>query len=191
MKKVLLLLANGFEVLEASTFIDVIGWNCLEGDGSTSLNTCGLSKEVVSSFNHRCIVDYLIEEVDPDSFDALAIPGGFEEYNYYTDVYDKRVQNLIKEFNAKNKPIASICVAALPIGKTGILNGKDGTTYNSKKRRETLEGFGVNVIEQPVVKANNIITSNGPSTAIQVALLLLQLLTSEANAKKVAKLMGF
>ncbi len=191
MKKVLLLLANGFEVLEASTFIDVIGWNGLEGDGSTSLNTCGLSKEVVSSFNHRCIVDYLIEEVDPDSFDALAIPGGFEEYNYYTDVYDNRVQNLIKEFNAKNKPIASICVAALPIGKTGILNGKDGTTYNSRKRREALKSFGVNVIEQPIVKANNIITSNGPSTAIQVALLLLQLLTSEANAKEVAKLMGF
>ena len=32
MKKVLLLLANGFEAFEASVFADVIGWNKLEGD---------------------------------------------------------------------------------------------------------------------------------------------------------------
>lgn len=27
MKKILLLLANGFEIYEAGTFIDIIGWN--------------------------------------------------------------------------------------------------------------------------------------------------------------------
>ena len=32
MKKVLLLLADGFETFEASVFIDVIGWNLVEGD---------------------------------------------------------------------------------------------------------------------------------------------------------------
>ncbi len=35
MKKVLLLLADGFEVFEASVFIDVMGWNLVEVDGST------------------------------------------------------------------------------------------------------------------------------------------------------------
>ena len=45
MKKVLLLLANGFEPFEASVFIDVIGWNLVDGDHTTKLFTCGLSRE--------------------------------------------------------------------------------------------------------------------------------------------------
>jgi len=79
MKRVLLLLADGFETFEASVFIDVIGWNLVDGDGSTELFTCGLNQEVKSSFSQRFIVDYLISEIDMDSFDALAIPGGLEE----------------------------------------------------------------------------------------------------------------
>ena len=70
MKKVLLLLADGFETFEASVFIDVIGWNLVEGDCSTELFTCGLKKEIKSSFNQRFIVDYLINEIDVNSFDA-------------------------------------------------------------------------------------------------------------------------
>jgi len=42
MKKVLLFLAEGFETFEASVFIDVIGWNLFEGDGTTQLFTCGI-----------------------------------------------------------------------------------------------------------------------------------------------------
>lgn len=178
-------------MLEASAFIDVIGWNHLEGDGSTLLYTCGLCKEIVSSFNQRFIVDYLIDEVDVDSFDALAIPGGFEEYNYYIDAYDERVLNLIRDFNTKSKIIASICVAALPLGRSGVLKGKNGTTYNSPKRRETLLDFGVTLIDKPIVQTGNIITSHGPSTAIDVAFLLLELLTTQSNTDAVAKLMGF
>jgi len=53
MKKVLLLLAEGFEIFEASVFIDVIGWNLVEGDNSTELFTCGLKKEIKSSFNQK------------------------------------------------------------------------------------------------------------------------------------------
>ena len=48
MKKVLLLLADGFETFEASVFIDVIGWNLVEGDNSTELFTCGLKKEITT-----------------------------------------------------------------------------------------------------------------------------------------------
>jgi len=191
MKKVLLLLPNGFEVLEASAFIDVIGWNHLEGDGSTELYTCGLHNEVVSSFNQRFIVDILIDEVDVESYYALAIPGGFEEYSYYIDAFDDRVLNLISNFNRKNKVIASICVAALPLGKSGVLKGKDGTTYNSPKRRETLQSYGVILVNKPIVKSGNIITSHGPATAIDVAFLLLESLTSKSNADAVAQLMGF
>jgi protein deglycase len=191
MKKVLLLLSEGFEVFEASAFIDVIGWNLAEGDNSTELFTCGLRKEIKTSFNQRFIADYVIDEIDINSFDAIAIPGGFEVYGYYHDAYDNKFLNLIRSFREENKMIASICAGALPMGKSGILKGKKGTTYNSSIRREALKGFGVDVLNQPVVFDDNMITSWNPSTAIDVALLLLELLTSKNNAEKVRRLMGF
>jgi len=191
MKRVLLLLADGFETFEASVFIDVIGWNLVDGDHSTELFTGGLQKEIRSSFNQRFIVDYLISEIDVDSFDALAVPGGFEEYDFYKDAYDERFLELIRAFKVKDKIIASICVAALPLGKSGILKDKKGTTYKSPVRRDALKSFGVQVINQPIVIDDNIITSWNPSTAVDVALLLLELLTSKTNAEYIRSIMGF
>lgn len=191
MKKVLLLLANGFESYEASVFIDVIGWNLTDGDNSTQLFTCGLHKEVATSFNQRMIVDYLIDEIDSSDFDALAIPGGFEEYDFYRDAYNEKFLNLIRDFHLKGKIVASICVAALPVGKSGILTGKDGTVYRSPERQEELRSFGVNVINQPIVVTDKIITSWNPSTAINVALLLLEMLTTPENAANIREMMGF
>jgi 4-methyl-5(b-hydroxyethyl)-thiazole monophosphate biosynthesis len=186
-----LLLADGFETFEASVFIDVIGWNLVDGDHSTELFTCGLRKEIRSSFNQRFIVDYLVSEIDVDSFDALAVPGGFEEYNFYKDAYDERFLEVIRAFKAKDKIIASICVAALPLGKCGILKDKKGTTYKNPVRRDALKNFGVDVINQPIVIDDNIITSWNPSTAVNVALLLLELLTSKSNAEYIRSIMGF
>jgi len=191
MKRVLLLLADGFETFEASVFIDVIGWNLVDGDHLTELFTGGLKKEIKSSFNQRFIVDYLVSEIDVDSFDALAVPGGFEEYNFYKDAYDERFLELIREFKTKDKIIASICVAALPLGKSGILKDKKGTTYNNPVRRDTLKSYGVQVINQPIVIDDNMITSWNPSTAVDVALLLLELLTSKTNADYIRSIMGF
>jgi 4-methyl-5(b-hydroxyethyl)-thiazole monophosphate biosynthesis len=191
MKRVLLLLADGFETYEASVFIDVFGWNLIEGDNSTELFTCGLKKEIKSSFNQRFIVDYLNSDIDINTFDALAVPGGFEAYGYYADAYDEKFLGLIRGFKTNNKFIASVCVGALPLGKSGILKGKKATTYNSAIRREELQGFGVNLIHQPIVTDDNIITSWNPSTAVNVALLLLEHLTTKDNADRIRQLMGF
>ncbi len=191
MKRVLLLLADGFEVFEASVFIDVIGWNLVEGDCSTKLFTCALKKKIKSSFDQKFIVDYVIDDIDINSFDALAIPGGFEVYGFYNDAYSDKFLDLIRAFKANNKIIASICVGALPVGKSGILKNKKATTYNSAIRREALQEFGANVIHKPIVVDDNIITSWNPSTAIDVALFLLEQLTTKGNAHKVRQLMGF
>jgi 4-methyl-5(b-hydroxyethyl)-thiazole monophosphate biosynthesis len=192
MKKVLLLLAEGFETYEASVFIDVIGWNLVDGDHSTELFTCGLKKELKSSFNQRFIVDYLLEEIDVRSFDAIAIPGGFEEYDFYRDAYDERFLHMIREFKNEDKIIASICVGSMPVGKSGILANRKGTTYNiTPIRQQTLGGYGVHVVNEPIVIDDNIITSWNPSTAIEVAFTLLEMLTSVKNADYIRRIMGF
>ncbi|MBN1950668.1 MAG: DJ-1/PfpI family protein [Bacteroidales bacterium] len=191
MKRVLLLLSEGFEFYEAAVFIDVMGWNLEDGDGSTRLFTCGLRKEIKSSFDQRLVVDYLADEVDPADFDALAIPGGFEVYGFYKDAYDEKFLQLIRTFKAQDKMIASICSGALPVGKSGILKGKRCTTYNMKVRREALKEFGGQVVHEPIVVTDKIITSWNPWTALNVALMLLEELTSKENADKIRGMMGF
>ena len=192
MKKVLLLLANGFETLEASVFIDVIGWNLVDGDNTTQLFSCGLRREVKSSFNQRFIVDYLIDEINTEEFDALAIPGGFEEFGYYKDAYSDEFLKLIRMFDAQSKIIASVCVGALPIARSGVLTNRRATTYNKRGiRQEELGSYEVNVINEPIVTDCNVITSWNPSTASDVAFLLLERLTSKNQSNFIREIMGF
>jgi 4-methyl-5(b-hydroxyethyl)-thiazole monophosphate biosynthesis len=190
MKKILLFLANGFETYEAGVFIDVFGWNLTEGDKSTLLNTCGLTKEVKSAFGVVMKPDFIIDEIDVDAYDALAIPGGFEVYDFYKDAYHEKVLNVIRLFHTKGKIIASICVGALPIGKSGILTNKKATTYKGQ-RQSQLKEHGAILVDEPIVIDDNIITSWNPSTAITVALMLLELLTTKQNVEAIKDLMGF
>ena len=191
MKKILLLLANGFEILEASAFMDVMGWNLKEGNLSTAIYTCGLKKEVKSSFHHTLKVDYLVEQVDVNYYDALAIPGGFKDYNYYEDAYNEQFLSIIRSFKEKNKIVATVCVGALPLAKSGALKNKNGTTYHNLECRKELKSFGVNFINEPIVEDGNFITSCGPSTATDVAFILLEKMTNKENVQKVRQLMGF
>lgn len=193
MKNVLLLLADGFEIFEASAFFDVLGWNLIDGDGTTKVTICGLRKEIRSTFGAKLIADITAEELNIDDYDALAIPGGFVEYNFYDEAYSEIFLNIIREFNRKNKIIASICTGALPIGRSGVLSGRNGTTYNKRNgiRQNKLRESGVNIINQPIVEDSNIITSWNPSTAMDVAFALLEKLTSLENTNNVKSLMGF
>ena len=194
MKKICLLLADGFEAVEAAVFTDVMGWNQFEGDGNTELITVGTKNTLKCTWNFTITPEMHIRDVNVDEFDALAIPGGFEEAGFYKDAFSEEFLDIIKKFDEQGKIIASICVAALPIGKSGVLKGREATTYNlnNKKRQKQLSEFGVNVIpDEPVVIDDNIITSYNPSTAFDVAFALLELLTSNENTTNIKKLMGF
>jgi len=193
MKKILLLLANGYETYEASVFIDVLGWNFVDGDKSTKLYSCAITKEVHTSFGQRSLVDFTLNELNLDDYDALAIPGGFDEYGYYDDAYSPAFLEVIWHFNAKAKTIASICVAALAVGRSGALAGRTATTYgmDNSNRQQELAGYGVTVLDQAIVEDGNIITSWNPATAMRVAFLLLERLTSKQNADEIKRIMGF
>ena len=193
MTKTLLLLANGFEAVEASVFTDVFGWNQLEGDGTTELITVGLHPQLKCTWNFTVTPEFLVSEVNLDDFDALVIPGGFEEAGFYSDAFDARFSKIIRHFNDNNKLIATICVASLALGNSGILKGRKATTYNHSTsiRRRQLANFGANLVDAPIVVDNNIITSSNPGTAFEVAFLALERLTSKENCHKVRELMGF
>lgn len=191
--KILLLLAKGFETMEFSVFVDVMGWARNDYGYDVNVVTCGFKKEVLSAFNIPIAVEKTIDEIDVKDFDALAIPGGFEEYGFYEEAYDERFLNLIREFNDHGKIIATICVAALPVGKSGALKGRKATTYHLKDayRQKQLAEFGVEIVNEPIVVDENIITSYCPETAPGVAFKLLEKLTTSEQTEKVKKAMGF
>ena len=191
--KILLFLAKGFETMEFSPFVDVMGWAENDYGVDVTVVTCGFTKQVLSTFNIPVIVSKIFDEINIDDYDALAIPGGFEEFGFYEEAYDERFLSLIREFDAKNKIIATICVAALPLGKSGILNGRKATTYHldGGKRQNQLKEFHVNVINEPIVVDRNVITSYCPETAPGVAFKLLELLTSIELMENVKQAMGF
>ena len=191
--KVLVFLAKGFETMEFSVFVDVMGWARNDYGHDIDVVTCGFKKQVMSTFNIQVLVDKTIEEVCVDDYDALAIPGGFEEFGFYDEAYDSSFLNLIREFNSKEKIIASICVAALPVGKSGVLKNRKATTYHLKngKRQRQLSEFDVDVVNEPIVVDKNIITSYCPETAPHVAFKLLEMLTSKEQMDEVKLAMGF
>lgn len=193
MKRVLLLVPKGAEVFETAAFFDVLGWASMEGSETIDVVTVGLEEVVTCTFGLRLIPDALLSEVNPDDFDALALPGGFEEFGFYEEAFADEVGKLIQAFDLKSKPIASICVGALPIAHSGALTGRCATTYHldGSPRRQQLAGYEVEVLDDAIVVDGNIITSTSPATAVEVALALVETLTDGANASHVRHLMGF
>lgn len=193
MKQVLLLLCKGVEIYEAAAFYDVLGWSGSYGTEAVRVVTVGLQAEVQGTFGIRIVPDQLLSQVYEEEFEALAIPGGFETYGYYEEAYSEPVANLIRRFEELEKPIASICVGALPLGNSGILKERRATTYHLREgmRRKQLAGFGVKVVDEPIVKDGNVITSTSPATAMDVAFKLLAKVTSVENSNYIRKMMGF
>lgn len=191
--KVLLFCAKGFETMEFSAFIDVMGWAANDYHFPVCVETCGFTKTVVSSFNVPVIVDKTIDEISENEYDALAIPGGFEEFGFYEEAYNEKILELIRAFDRQNKPIASVCVAALPIAKSGVLKNRKATTYhlNGALRQKQLAKFGVNVVNERVVIDDNIITTFCPETAPDAAFELLRKLVGDEKMLTVKHAMGF
>jgi protein deglycase len=192
-KKVLLFLAQGFEAYEASVFTDVFGWSREAGVEPVDLITTGLHSEVKCYWNLIVKPELAFSEINIEDYDALAIPGGAGEAGFFEDAYDERFLNLIREFNRRGKLIASICVAALPIAKSGVLNQRNATTWdlNNGVRRKQLADLCVKVQDVQLVVDNNIITSTGPATSLDVAFKLLEMLTNIENVNEVKTNMRF
>jgi protein deglycase len=192
-KKVLLFLAQGFEEYEAGVFTDVIGWSRVLGTEPVEMITTGLRPEIKCKWNFNVRPELEFDKINPKDYDALAIPGGFEDAGFYEDAYDERFLNLIREFDKAEKIIAAVCVAAMPVGKSGVLKGRNATTYDlcDGARRKQLADFGANVQDKHVVVDKNIITSTGPATGIEVSFKLLEMLTSTKNVDEIKIHMRF
>lgn len=195
MKKILIFVSNGFESLELSPFIDVFGWNNIVGNKKVFPTICAIHDEVYATWNLKIIPEVNLSSVslDLDEYDSLIIPGGFGKAGYFNDIQSEILKSLLNHFILNKKIVIGICTGALAIGIHGFLKDISATTYllDNKRYFKQLEKYGANSLEQDIVISNNIITSSGPSTAIQVAFYLLETLTDRSNCIVVKKNMGF
>ena len=177
--KVAVLLANGFETLEALTVVDILR------RGEVECNTFSLEgNEVTTSHNIKLKADKSIMNEEINSYDFLVLPGGMPGSINLKD--DERVIELVKKFNEKNKWICAICAGPIVLGKAGITEGKNLTCYPGFEE----ELGNCNYKNDMVVVDGNIITGRGPAAAIPFAFEILSKI-SEEKAEKIKKAMLF
>jgi len=193
-KKVLLFAPQGFEDIELAAFTDILGWTrVLKEVAPVDLVITGFKRNICSKHNLTIKAHQLIKEIDPDDYQALIIPGGFSDAGY-TEVYNKKVLDLIKKIYENSGIIATMCVGSLAVARTGILKNKKATTYSASRRHDNLailRECGAIPVKERIVVTDRIITNRGPDTAIETAFKLLEMLNGKQDMKKIRNAMMF
>jgi 4-methyl-5(b-hydroxyethyl)-thiazole monophosphate biosynthesis len=176
MPRICVLLAEGFEEIEAITIIDVLRRADLE------VATVSVKPGRVRG-SHGVVVeaDRDLAEASRDAWDMVVLPGGLPGATNLRD--DPRVADLLRRQAEAGKRIGAICAAPIALGKAGLLKGKKATSYPGFQDQLTGASYEV----APVVRDGNIITSRGPGTAMEFALAIVADLKGKAAADGLRK----
>jgi len=173
---ILVPLADGVEELEAITIIDVLR------RADLSVTTASLTDENQIKGAHGILIqtDSTLNELSPDEFGAIVLAGGGEGTDNL--MQDPHIIKTVQILNEQNKYVCAICAAPSILAAAGVLDGLKATCYPT-----CAETLGASYTDVPVVVDNNIITSQGPGTALLFSLVLVQHFADEKTASTVAK----
>ncbi len=174
-------LANGVEEMEAVIIIDTLrraGWDVVSVaiEGNTTIKC---------SRGVTLIADQLWKEVDPADFDLIVLPGGLKGTEALTA--HAGLIETIRIFLTSDRTVAAICAAPLVLQAAGVLTDRSVTCHPSVADNITI----TEVSASNVIIDGNLITSQGPGTAIEFALTLIRQIDGEAKAKQVATAMVY
>ena len=166
MKRVAVILSDGFEEVEAVTIIDILRRGGIEVDvlSATNLNVTG-------GHGVTIIADDIFDYYSALEYDAIVFAGGMK--NAITLSENKLILELINYYYDNDKLVCGICATpAVVFSKTKILDGKNFTCYPDKNLIEKVNGL---FIDEDVV-FDGVLTSQSPSTATQFALAIIDIL---------------
>jgi len=178
MTQVVVLLADGFEEVEAMAIIDILR------RADITVVIAGLHAGPVESARHvRVIPDTVIDTIRADNFDMLVLPGGQPGADNLNA--DERVKDLIREFYDKGKLTGAICAAPYVLANAGILEGRQATAYPTFKDRlgKALYQDGNVVID------GQVLTSKGPGTALHFGIAIVERLAGLERAEAIKEAM--
>ena len=170
-KKIMLLLAPGFEEIEALGTCDVL--RRLKFDVTlTALS----GDEVAGAHGMRVAADAELAELDQNSFDAVVFPGGMPGA-----VNLLAVKDIARDFATAGKVVAAICAAPIVLSAAGVLKERAFTMY---------PGFGkyLNAGETPTGRLvevdGNVVTGKGPGATFFFAAAVARALGVSAEATR-------
>ena len=177
MSRVCILLAEGFEEVEALTPVDLLRRAGIEVV-TVSMNE---TREVTGRSQITVLADTLWADAHADTADMLVLPGG--QPGVKNLGAHEGLTALLKKYADEEKLLAAICAAPTIFGALGIVNGKKATCYPGLE--DQLTGAYA-VTDQRVVTDGNITTSRGAGTSVAFALRLIEILKNSDAAEKVA-----
>lgn len=176
-KTVLIPIADGTEEIEAIAVVDTLR----RAGAEVTIATVG-NLQIAASRGVKLVADKLIADCSNETYDLIVLPGGMPGTEHLRDCPE--LINMLKKQKAGNRLYAAICAApALVLQQHGLLEGITATCHPS------LFDKLQNKDESRVVVDQNCITSQGPGTAIEFALKLVELLFDRQTAEKIATAM--
>ncbi len=171
-KKAFILLADGFEEIEALAPIDILK----RAKVDVKLLAIGDSDMVTSSLGVVVKAEGLLKDhLDELPHLVLTPGGGLGSENLKKS---KLVTDLLKRQNDAGKWIASICASPIALDEAGVLDGKNFTCYPGT---EASINSGKHIAERIVVDGN-LVTAQGPGVALDFGYKVVELLLNKAAA---------
>ena len=180
MTKVLVPLAAGCEELEAVTVIDLLR---RAGIAVVSAGLGARGEAVRASRGTVLLPDTSLDEALTQSYDMVVLPGGLPGADHLNR--DARIHRLLREMAEHGRYIAAICAAPRVLADAGLLRGRRATSFPGALSAAQLEG--VRYEETAVVCDGPLVTSRGPGTAMDFALVLIELLAGKAKREEVER----
>ena len=119
-------------------------------------------KEIDGEHGYTINPTITIDEVNPDNYDLLVIPGGFPDGAPATVRKMKKAQEITKSFFERNKMVASLCHGPWTLASAGVIKGRRLTSYWHDGVPEDIKAAGGKWEDKEVVVDGNLITSRWP-----------------------------
>ena len=166
--KVAIVLANGFEEIEAVSLIDILR------RAEIDAISMGLDKKCVcGAHGVEMIADEILDDIKVSEFDMIVLPGGLPGAENLAK--SEKLGKILRDFDANNAKIGAICAAPWALATAGVLKSSY-TCYPGFESQIAHPGY---TNSANVVKDQNIMTSKGPATAMEFALQIVRELKGE------------
>lgn len=175
MKKAYILLAEGFETIEALTPLDVLVRSGIE----VRTLAIGSGYDVRSAQGVTVMADGLLSATDMSDGDALILPGGYPGYENLGK--SNEVLRWVGNYFKNGKIVAAICGAPTVLALAGVGYGKEITAHTSV----TSELANYKVSSNDVVCSDNLITGKGAGLSLPFAFAIAEALTSTETVANV------